>query len=493
LEFTSFFAQFYKRQALLHTNEVKKIFLLHPFNPLEGYHYPVPQVALGYLSSALKERGYADVKILDALLYKMDPEKVIQNILKEKPDVLGIRVWSHQLAVVKLYVSTIRSLLPKCKIILGGPHLTVSDPNFLKDFFDSNFIDFAFSGEAEEGFPLLIDHLMGRAQDLNSIPGLIFQEEKICLNPMSKKEDLDAFRVDWDALSLPEYHRLAGKTTSYSHGNSKNAFLFMTRGCPYPCTYCAAGITNGKKIRSHSALRMMEDIEYLYHKYGVRHFNLMDDNFTFYREIVLDFCGEFLKRKSKLPGVTFHNPNGVRVDRLDPEMLSLMKECGWKWLHIGLESGSKSTLLKMKKRLDLEKAQKNIQLIHDTGIRTWGFFMIGFLDETRIEIEQTIDWAVKSKLTAATFSIFSPIPGTEVYKEMVKMGRIPENYMMSGYMSPKQMVFAKNLSPEDLQAYQRKALLRFYRRPDRAYHLLRDMDLSTITNRVFQIFCKKTA
>ena len=467
-----------------------KILLLHPFNPLEGYHYPVPQVALGYISAALKSAGFSEITVKDALLEKMGPEEVETYAREHKPDLIGLRVWSHQAAIALEYVKRIRTFLPHTKFVIGGPHPTVAPESLYKDFLSpEGGVHFAFAGEAEEGFPLIAKHLFESPIDLNSVPGLVWLEEgKVRINHLSKVEDLDQFRVDWEALNLARYHELGERTTSYDHGKSKNAFIFMTRGCPYPCTYCAAGITNGKKIRSHSPQRMLDDIEYLYQRYGVRHFNLMDDNFTFYRETVLGFCEEFEKRRARLPGVTFHNPNGVRVDRLDEEMLLKMKACGWQWLHIGVESGSKRTLKRMRKRLDLDLATKNISLIHKHGLKCWGFFMIGFLDETKEDIEETINWAVQSKLHAATFSIFSPIPGTEVYKEMLRNGAIPPNYMMSGYMSPKQIVFAKDLDAEDLQKYQRKALIRFYRRYDRAFHLLRGMDLKTITNRVSQLF-----
>lgn len=467
-----------------------RILLLHPFNPLEGYHYPVPQVALGYLSAALKSAGFNDVVIKDALLEKMGPEAVAKAVCDLAPDLVGIRVWSHQLAVAHEYVLRIRAVLPNTRFVIGGPHPTVAPDSMYEDFFQSSTpVDYAFAGEAEEGFPLLVKHIFEAPSDLSSIPGLLWQENG-CLrrNPLSNVQELDRFTVDWDALDLPRYHRFGERTTSYDHGRARNAFLFMTRGCPYPCTYCAAGITNGKKIRSHSPERILDDIEYLYQRYGVRHFNLMDDNFTFYRETVLGFCDEFEKRRQRLPGVTFHNPNGVRVDRLDDEMLARMRACGWQWLHIGIESASKTTLKRMKKRLDLELANRNIRAIRRHGLKCWGFFMLGFAGESRAEIEETINWAVRSELHAANFSIFSPIPGTEIYRELVRENQIPANYMMSGYMSPKQAVFAKDLTAEELLAYQRKALIRFYRRPDRAIHLLRGMNLKTVANRVGQLF-----
>ncbi|NUM87704.1 MAG: radical SAM protein [Bdellovibrionales bacterium] len=461
-----------------------KVLLLHPHNPLEGYHYPVPQVALGYLASALKAAGH-EVEVLDALLHGWDPDRTVEEIARRVPDVVGFRVWSHQVRAAERVAAGVRAAMPSAKLVIGGPHATTDQEYFGR----SPLWDFAIAGEAEEGFPLLLAHLSGSSVDLFRIPGLLRRTDQgVQANPLSQVEDLDRFSVDWECLGLPGYHRKVARTTAYDHGRAKNAFLFMTRGCPYPCTYCAASITNGRRIRSHSAARVFDDIEHLYGRYGVRHFNLMDDNFTFRKETVMEFCDEFDRRRARIPGVTFHNPNGVRVDRLDREMLQRMKRAGWQWLHIGVESGSEATLRRMKKRLDLRKAAENIALIREEGLKCWGFFMLGFVGETREEIEATIQWAVDSRLHAATFSLFSPIPGTEVYRELRASGEIPEDYLMTSYMSPKTKVWAQGLAPEDLLSYQRRALLRFYSRPDRAWHLLRGMSPATVINRMRQIF-----
>jgi anaerobic magnesium-protoporphyrin IX monomethyl ester cyclase len=465
--------------------EQPRVLLLHPYNVLEGYHYAVPQVALGYLAQALKDAGFTDVHVKDAQLFRWSPDDVLRYVTELRPDVIGLRVWSHQVRVVNEYVERVQAALPNARFIVGGPHITTS-PSYITS---NPHLDFGIAGEAEEGFPLAVRYLQGVNVELQTIPGLVWRTgESFRVNPVSKREDLDAFGVDWDILNLPAYHAINQRTTAYDHRRSRNGFIFTTRGCPYPCTYCAAGVTNGKRIRAHSAARAMEDIITLYEKYGVRHFNIMDDNFTFYKEHVLEFCDAFLSIRHRLPGVTFHNPNGVRVDRLDDEMLGMMRHCGWKWLHIGIESGSANTLKRMKKRLDLDVCINNIAMIRRHGIKVWGFFILGYKDETREDMEETINFAVKSELNAATFSLFSPIPGTEVYGELLHSGQIAPDYIMSGYMSTKTHVYAAGVTAEDLHKLQRKALIRFYSRPDRAFFLTRDMSLSTIANRVKTIF-----
>jgi anaerobic magnesium-protoporphyrin IX monomethyl ester cyclase len=463
-----------------------RILLLHPYNPLEGYHYAVPQVALGYLSAALKRHGFDDVHVKDAQLYRWDLPQVSEYLQRLRPDVVGIRVWSHQLPVAQGYIDEIRRLSPSTVIVVGGPHVSTV-PGALDRL---RGVDYGVAGEAEDGLPLLLRHLSGEAVDLDQAPGLIrfAPDGTVRKNGLSLKNDLNEYAVDWDILELDQYHRLNERTTAYDHGDKKNAFIFVTRGCPYPCTYCAAGITNGKQIRSVSAGRALDDVEYLYDKYGVRHFNIMDDNFTFYKEVVMEFCEEFEKRRSRLPDVTFHNPNGVRVDRLDDEMLAAMAACGWKWLHIGIESASEATLQRMRKRLKLDVCRENIAKIRRHGMKCWGFFILGFKDETLKDMRETIDFAVGSELTAATFSLFSPIPGTAVYDELLREGRIEDDYIMTGYMSTKTRVYASGVDADDLHRLQRQALMRFYARPDRAFHLLRDMNFKVFANRFDTIF-----
>ncbi|MBF0471816.1 MAG: B12-binding domain-containing radical SAM protein [Gammaproteobacteria bacterium] len=472
-----------------------KILFLIPYDPKEDFHYAVPQIALGYLSSALKKGGYDNIEIFDLALTRTKPEQLSELLISIKPDIIAMRIWSHQLEIVDRYLEIIDLTTPKATIIAGGPHITVA-PQWLQD---QSRIEWAIAGEAEAGLPLLIDHLCGKEGDLNLIPGLVqrianSQSETgiIKVNRFDLTQDLDQFEVDWEQLNLTAYHRHNGRTTAYDHGRSKNGFLFITRGCPYPCTYCASGITNGKKIREHSAKRVLDDIAHLYHHYGVRHFNIMDDNFTFHKRTVIDFCSSFLQRRSELPGVTFHNPNGVRIDRLDSEMVAMMSECGWKWLHIGLETGSKEMEKMIKKRCDLDKALVNIRMIKRHNIKIWGFFILGFPDETREQMEETISYAIDSDLDAATFSIFSPIPGTEIYQALQLSGKIPHNYGMSGYMvNTGQPLFPNLDSHDELKKIVRSALIRFYSRPDRAYHLLRGMSFSTIFNRFNALFLRK--
>ena len=108
-------------------------------------------------------------------------------------------------------------------------------------------------------------------------------------------------------------------------------------------------------------------------------------------------------------------PNGIRADKLNESFVKKLKKAGTFMVAIGVESASKNILKQIKKNLDLAKIPGAVKLLAKHRILVWGYFMIGFLNETRQEIEETINFAKKLKLHFASFSILVPYPGTEIF------------------------------------------------------------------------------
>ena len=162
---------------------------------------------------------------------------------------------------------------------------------------------------------------------------------------------------------------------------------------------------------------MIRNIRLLYDQYGARHFNILDDNFTFNRDYVMQFCQEYIK--NPLKDATFCCPNGIRADKIDEEMVIMLKKCGFSKLMIGVESGSSFILEAMKKHLDLAKVHECCKLLRKHKIQSWGFFILGYPGETAKTIKETLDLALNLPLDWASFSLFSPIPGTEIYNYRV--------------------------------------------------------------------------
>ena len=224
----------------------------------------------------------------------------------------------------------------------------------------------------------------------------------------------------WDLLR-PDTYPLAPHGGFFK--NYPIAPIIITRGCPFACTYCAGYLVSGKKIRHRSIDKVIEEIEVLYHKYGIREIHIEDDNFTFYHDLVYEFCK---KLKEHNLNISWTCPNGVRLDSLDKELLLTMKEAGLYSISVGIESGSDKILKDMKKNLTKEKIREKIELIKDCGLEVSGFFIIGYPTETKKDIMDTINFAGSLDLKRAGFSLFKPFPGTEATRQLVEKGELKE-------------------------------------------------------------------
>ena len=152
--------------------------------------------------------------------------------------------------------------------------------------------------------------------------------------------------------------------------------------------------------------RVVDEIEYML-KAGFKEINLIDD--TFNADIVRAklICEEIIKRGIKFP---WHPNNGMRVDRVDRELFSLMKRSGCYTVSFGLESGNQTILNNINKGINLEQSEQAVRLAKLEGMETFGFFMLGLPGETEKTMQDTINFAKRLKLDVAKFNITIPLP-----------------------------------------------------------------------------------
>lgn len=443
-----------------------KILLMKPYSESDEL---IPPFSLGYLATAVRKNH--DVEILDGIKENLTSEK-FENILKEKKfDVIGIQIFTFHIVQTREYIKIIKKVLPEAKIILGGPHPSCSPQNIFELFPD---LDWAFKGEAEIGLAKLMDVLAEERineEISKQIPGLVWKDSfgKIIVNSQIFVENLDELGIPaWD-LIRPDIYPLAPHGGFFK--NYPIAPIVITRGCPFSCTYCAGHLVTGKKIRSRSADNVIEEIKILYHDYGIREIHIEDDNFTFNKKLVYDFCRKL--RENNL-NITWTCPNGVRLDTLDEKLLAAMKEVGLYSISVGVESGSERILRDMKKSLTKEKIREKINLLKKCGLEVSGFFIIGYPTETKKDIMETINFARSLDLKRAGFSLFKPFPGTEATQRLIDKGELKK---MSdedwGRFVLADAVYAPpGFTREEMKKLRRKALMRFYFRPKIVFKFL---------------------
>lgn len=425
----------------------------------------MPPLGLGYLASSV--RGAHNVRILDCVKEGLDFDGFRTYVRDNPPDIIGFTVYSCDLENVKKSIAIVNKINPGIKTIVGGPHPS-GDPEGTILYLDS--LDFAFAGESEKGLPLLLEQLSKNTEgkDFKSVPGLIWRENgRINTNPKIFIEDLDSIKFpSWDLFKLDTYRGGA-------HGIFTKQYpvapIIVTRGCPYLCTFCSAHNIVGRKIRHRSIGNVIEEIKLLYKEYGIKEIHIEDDNFTFNLEFAKEFCHCLIKLNLPL---TYSCPNGIRLDRVDKELLLLMKKAGFYNIYVGVESGSPRILKHMRKNLKMEEIVQKIDLIKEAGLEASAYFILGYPEETREDMEMTISFSRSLNLDWAQFPTFIPIPGSDIMKnEDVKNAAMSVSW--SDFFNTDVPFSPSGISRKELKKIQKKAFLKFYLRPKQILNLIR--------------------
>ncbi len=429
----------------------------------------IPNHGLGYLATALKNAGHEPV-IIDCIRDRKNPHDFAKYVKESGAGLVGFQIYTFDLPVLRPYINALCDL--DIPIITGGPHPSADPVDTLNRFTE---IQFVFRGEAERGLLKLAD-LMDSGESLTPdllalIPGLCYRTETgVICNPVIFEPDLDALGFpDWDQIG-PDSYPVAPQGTFTRQ--LPLAPIIVTRGCPYPCTFCAGKQVSGRKIRHRSVDHVISELRYLVQRFGIREFHIQDDNFTFSKEYVTSFCQSLIDSELNL---CWACPNGVRLDTLDKEMLRMMETAGCYSVAVGIEAGTQRVLDLMKKQTSLGDLIYKVNLIRsETSWFITGFFILGYPGETEEEIWQTIRLSKRLPLDKANFGILMPLPGTEAAEAARREGFNPETDLlrMSEYRSP---YTPSTISQRKFRWIFRWAFIGFYARPRIIWRFVRQI------------------
>jgi anaerobic magnesium-protoporphyrin IX monomethyl ester cyclase len=436
--------------------------------PVSDTYIISPPIGLGYIAASLRRDGF-NPAIIDCAKERFTLNDFRGFIEKFKADVVGFQVWSCDVPQVEQSLKIVKELNQNTITIIGGAHPSGNPRESLEHFQEA---DFAFRGEGEEGVALLARRMDGdHAIEFGSIPGLIWRSSNgdVKYNRRSLVTDLDMLGMPaWDLIPPAEY-------PNAPHQGFAKAFpvapIITTRGCPFNCTFCASHSINGRKVRFRTIDHVLEEIELLQHKYGVREFHIEDDNFTISKKFVKEFC---LKLKERNVHTYWHCSSGMRLDSLDNYLLRLMKGAGCYTFTVAIESGSDRVLKLMEKKMSTRTVCLQVNMMNSAGYKPTGLFMIGFPGETRSEIRKTIRFARSLPIKRAQFAIFHPMPGSKVWTDLEKQGRLKNLDWRK--VKPSEVAYSGDIPERELKRFQRNAFLSFHLRPRILWYQLQEIN-----------------
>ncbi|MFC1570481.1 B12-binding domain-containing radical SAM protein [Candidatus Omnitrophota bacterium] len=382
----------------------KRVLLIVPGYKKSHYEYAGLPAGVGYISEALDRAGI-DQEIVDMRLgYSYGQLK--KRIEEFKPDLIGASMMSFRHKDHYELLDKIKADFQDVDIAAGGPHLSTFRDKALK-VCDS--IDYGFTLEGEDA----IIELCSGEKTLEDIKGLLYRKE----GEIRYTGDRD-FILDLDNKGFPKYRFF--ERDKYPNFRS----LVTSRGCPHSCIFCPVQLTIGKRLRVRSTESILGEIDYWYGQ-GVRVFNVVDDNFTFYKDRIMAICEGIKNRGYK--DISFSCRNGVRADTVDREMLSAMKDIGFNYLAFGVESGSDRMLEVIKKGEKLEAIDSAVKEACDLGYMVTLFFIMGLPTETEEDVEKSLEFAMKYPVFDVRFYNPIPFPGTELYDWVEENGYFDES------------------------------------------------------------------
>jgi len=386
----------------------------------------------------------ADVTVLDCWVWNLrhDSQLFADIVKRINPNLIGISAWSADWETATGMTDTLHALMPDVPIVLGGPHVSVTET--------VGTADFSLVGEGERTFPQLVNLLVGQAskEDLTQLPGLRFEGQKLRVSS-APIDDLDTLGLPrYQSLSLDWYHE---RGYCYRGGDMRQAPVLATRGCPYGCKFCSASLISGRKIRKHSIAYLRELLIYLKRDFDIAYVNIVDDNFTFSPDYVKQFCEMVLQNRDVLGDMAFSTPNGIRVERSDAEMFRMMKKAGWNYVIFAPESGSQHVVNLMGKHLDLGVVPNRVEMAHAAGLSVEAFFIINYPGEAEEDIEQTKRFIERVPFDDISIHVFTPLPYTESWKELVERGELDRDYIIKRYNEVDWIANGREF--EDLERY----------------------------------------
>jgi radical SAM superfamily enzyme YgiQ (UPF0313 family) len=225
------------------------------------------------------------------------------------------------------------------------------------------------------------------------------------------------------------------------------------RGCPFPCTYCAARMYNqlyegtaeyGRR-RSHQSV--LDELFVLRDAGLLAYVIFLDDTFTIHHPWVREFC--------KVYGTELRTPFSLhaRVETVNEKLLHQLAEAGCQQITYGVESGSERVRRTiMKRQVTNDRFRDVFRWTREAGIAVTANYMLGLPGETRDDLQQTLDLATELDVLDFGYFVFYPYPGTQLFQECRDRGYLPENYLELPANHRESILRLPDLTQEDINA-----------------------------------------
>lgn len=403
-----------------------------------------------YVVSSVLKAGH-DVRFINGAFIKH--AAILNEVSDYKPDFVGIYSTTFGWKNAVTTASDIKRILKNVFIAVGGPYPVAMQDKCLMD---SKDIDAVVTGEGEITVVEMLGRL-SRGSSLAGVEGVAFRDgDNIIKNPPRP------LITDLDSLPFPA-RELLGDTDKYipppaTYRRKPVAVIITARGCNRRCIFCFQIDKERKSgIRYRSVENVIQEIE-LCLRQGYREIKFIDDTLAADYDRAMRLVMEIKKRR-----LDFTWFASACVNQVDKPLLKAFKDAGCWAILFGAESGVQKNLNAIRKGITLEQIRKAVKAAKEVGLTVYTPFLFGIPGETFEEGLKTIEFACEINPHIANFHALTPFPGTELYDNIDKYGRMSEELTDFTYQGAAFIPYS--MTREEIAELRQIAFRRFYSRP----------------------------
>ena len=405
------------------------------------------------LAESTRSSGF-QVKIIDANAENLSEVEIYERIKMLSPKIICFVVYGQNVNAgttnmtgvieVAKYLKEKKIEIPMSII---GSHVQALPVETLKK---EKMIDFVFTNEAVYSLKNVLKLEKFNSKTLSKIKGIAYRDtDNVLMTPPEKvvpteRMDQDLPGYAWDLLPFDkkplDLYRAPMWHAEYDfEKRTPYASLQTSLGCMFHCNFCMINIinrddndevgvaSNYSKMRFWSTDFIIKEFDKLI-SMGVKTIRIVDEMFLLNPKYYVPLC-EKLAERNKDDSLRIWSYS--RIDTVKrPEILSLVRKAGIKWLALGIESGDKSVRLEVAKgKFEDVDVKKVIERVHAADINVMANYIFGLPGDTKDTIEKTFKLSLE--LCTAGWNTYGAmaLPGSHLYKDALDKGvKLPDTY-----------------------------------------------------------------
>lgn len=327
---------------------------------------------------------------------------------------VGVTTTTPQLPAVVQIIDVIRRVRPDARVILGGPHVTLTW-TALK--LERGAGRRSRAHRAWEQLEQLADVLVSGDGELAVFEALRSDAPR-CIDADDPATGLFLTSAQYDATPYPARHMVDLGSYHYEIEGRPSTSLIAQLGCPFECGFCGGRNARSLRvIRTRSTESIVEEVRQLHETYGYTGFMFYDDELNVNKNMVA--LMDALAALQAGLGVEFRCRGFIKAELFTPAQAAAMHRAGFRWVLIGFESGSPRILANINKKATVDDNSRAVEIARHAGLKVKALMSVGHPGESADTAAETQQWLLAVRPDDFDCAIITTYPGTPYYDEAV--------------------------------------------------------------------------